>query len=108
MAQHPIRTKENGFGGLDTRFKFNAPLHVRQIEMLGDMAKKGLFLYAGPHQRADAQVHDRRMRDVEAPSAATANVKANAKFACGVAPLPYWDDVKGAPQNTIIGGACCG
>ena len=34
--------------------------------------------------------------------------QANAKFNWRVAPLPYWPDVKGAPQNTIIGGATCG
>ena len=33
------------------------------------------------------------------------NVKKNAKFAYGVAPLPYYPDVPGAPQNTVIGGA---
>ena len=39
-------------------------------------------------------------------SAAYAGVKANAKgFDFGVAMLPYWPEVKGAPQNSIIGGA---
>jgi sn-glycerol 3-phosphate transport system substrate-binding protein len=33
------------------------------------------------------------------------NIKQNAKFAYGVAPLPYYPDVAGAPQNTVIGGA---
>ena len=33
------------------------------------------------------------------------SVKANAKFAYGIAPLPYYPDVTGAPQNTVIGGA---
>lgn len=39
-------------------------------------------------------------------SASQAGVRANAKeFEFGVAMLPYWPDVKGAPQNSIIGGA---
>lgn len=39
-------------------------------------------------------------------SAAQAGVRANAKdFEFGVAMLPYYPDVKGAPQNSIIGGA---
>jgi sn-glycerol 3-phosphate transport system substrate-binding protein len=38
-------------------------------------------------------------------SAAYGNIVKNAKFKFGVAPLPYYADVKGAPQNTIIGGA---
>ena len=29
----------------------------------------------------------------------------NAKFAYGIAALPYYPDVPGAPQNTVIGGA---
>jgi len=33
------------------------------------------------------------------------NVKKNAKFAFGLATLPYYPDVPGAPQNTVIGGA---
>jgi sn-glycerol 3-phosphate transport system substrate-binding protein len=33
------------------------------------------------------------------------NVAKNAKFAFGLAPLPYYPDVPGTPQNTVIGGA---
>jgi sn-glycerol 3-phosphate transport system substrate-binding protein len=33
------------------------------------------------------------------------NVKRNAKFAAGISALPYYPDVPGAPQNTVIGGA---
>ena len=32
-------------------------------------------------------------------------IRQNAKFAYGVAPLPYYKDIAGAPQNTVIGGA---
>jgi sn-glycerol 3-phosphate transport system substrate-binding protein len=32
-------------------------------------------------------------------------VKVNAKFAWMNAPMPYYPDIKGAPQNSIIGGA---
>lgn len=39
-------------------------------------------------------------------SAALAGIKANAKdFEFGVGMLPYWPEAKGAPQNSIIGGA---
>src|SRR5690606_6885315 len=33
------------------------------------------------------------------------NIERNAKFKFGTASLPYHDDIQGAPQNTIIGGA---
>ena len=38
-------------------------------------------------------------------SATRADIKANSKFEVGYGMLPYWPDVEGAPQNTIIGGA---
>ncbi len=51
----PIGTKQNGMGGFDTEFTINSPLHVRHVAMLGDMAKKGLFTYAGRTNQADAK-----------------------------------------------------
>ena len=39
-----------------------------------------------------------------ASSATYAELREAAKFDFGVAPLPYYDDIKGAPQNTLIGG----
>jgi sn-glycerol 3-phosphate transport system substrate-binding protein len=38
-------------------------------------------------------------------SAGYAGFKSTCKFEFRTAMLPYWPDVKGAPQNTIIGGA---
>ena len=38
-------------------------------------------------------------------SAAQANIRKNAKFEFSVNFLPYNDEIKGAPQNSIIGGA---
>jgi sn-glycerol 3-phosphate transport system substrate-binding protein len=33
------------------------------------------------------------------------SIKRNAKFASGISTLPYYPDVPGAPQNSVIGGA---
>ncbi|MDQ3057194.1 MAG: extracellular solute-binding protein, partial [Pseudomonadota bacterium] len=38
-------------------------------------------------------------------SAMHGNIKRNSKFAAGTSTLPYYPDVQGAPQNTVIGGA---
>src|SRR5258707_10555398 len=43
----PIGTKENGMAGTDTKVTINDALHVRQLQMLGELAKKGAFSYAG-------------------------------------------------------------
>jgi sn-glycerol 3-phosphate transport system substrate-binding protein len=42
---------------------------------------------------------------VTGSSALYGNIKRNAKFASGIGALPYYPDVPGAPQNTVIGGA---
>jgi sn-glycerol 3-phosphate transport system substrate-binding protein len=101
----PIGTKENGMGGLDTEFKINSPLHVRHIAMLGDMAKKGLLTYAGRTNQAEAKFYSGECAMLTSSTGAQANIRRNAKFDWSVNFIPYHDDVKGAPQNSIIGGA---
>src|SRR5262245_18099506 len=51
----PIGSRENGMGGTDTVFQINSPLHVRHLTMMSDMAKKGLFTYAGRTNQAEAK-----------------------------------------------------
>jgi sn-glycerol 3-phosphate transport system substrate-binding protein len=101
----PIGTKENGMAGMDTEFKINSPLHVRHIAMLGDMAKKGLFTYAGRRNQAEAKFASGECAMLTSSTGAQANIRRTAKFEWSVNFLPYHDDVKGAPQNSIIGGA---
>ncbi|MFN3610826.1 sn-glycerol-3-phosphate ABC transporter substrate-binding protein UgpB [Tepidimonas sp.] len=98
-------TKNNGFGGLDARLAYNSPLHVRHIENLANMAKQGLFVYKGRGNAADATYVSGECAMLTGSSALYGNVKRNAKFDFGISTLPYYPDVPGAPQNTIIGGA---
>jgi sn-glycerol 3-phosphate transport system substrate-binding protein len=103
----PFATLENGFGGLGTRLEFNGPVQVMHIQTLADMAKKGLFTYAGRKDEPTGKFQAGECAMETTSSGSYANIKANAtgKFEFGVAPLPYYPSVKGAPQNTIIGGA---
>ncbi len=101
----PIATKENGIAGLDTQFQINSPLHVRHISMLGDLAKKGMFSYAGRTNQGDAKFYSGECAMFTGSTSAIANIKRSAKFEWSIHFIPYHDDVKGAPQNTIIGGA---
>ena len=98
-------TKNNGFGGLDTRLVINTPLHVRHIENLANMSKQGLFVYKGRANVPDATFPSGECAMFTGTSALYSSVSKNAKFAYGMAPLPYYPDVPGAPQNTVIGGA---
>jgi sn-glycerol 3-phosphate transport system substrate-binding protein len=98
-------TKGNGMRGMDARLSFNTPLHVRHIENLGNMAKQGLFVYKGRGNAADATFVSGECAMMTGSSALYGNIKRNSKFAAGISTLPYYPDVTGAPQNTVIGGA---
>jgi sn-glycerol 3-phosphate transport system substrate-binding protein len=97
-------TKNNGFGGWDARLAFNSPLHVRHIENLANMQKQGLMSYAGRRTEAEAKFWTGECAMLTSSSAAYAGIKRNAKFDFGISALPFYPDVAGAPQNTIIGG----
>ena len=98
-------TKENGFGGNDPKLVFNGPLQVKHIANMQDWVKKGYFTYAGRKNEPEAKFYSGECAMMTTSSAAYGTVKQNAKFKFAVAPLPYYADVTGAPQNTIIGGA---
>ena len=98
-------TKGNGMRGIDARLNFNSPLHVRHIENLANMSKTGLFVYKGRGNAADAVFVSGECAMTTGSSALYGNIKRNSKFASGISALPYYPDVTGAPQNTVIGGA---
>jgi sn-glycerol 3-phosphate transport system substrate-binding protein len=98
-------TKRNGFNGLDARLAFASPLHLRHVENLANLAKQGLFVYKGRDNAADATFVSGECAMMTGSSGLYGNVKRNAKFASGVSTLPYYPDVQGAPQNTVIDGA---
>ena len=98
-------TKRNGFNGLDTRMAINTPLHQRHIENLANMAQQGLFVYKGRNNAADATFVSGECAMITGSSALYGAVKRNAKFTGAISTLPYYPDVPGAPQNTVIGGA---
>jgi len=101
----PFATRENGFAGNDPKLVFNGPLQVKHINNLQEWAKKGYFTYAGRKTEPEAKFFSGDCAMLTTSSAAYGTIKANAKFRFAVAPLPYYADVTGAPQNTIIGGA---
>ena len=98
-------TKGNGLQGLDARMKVNSPLHVRHIENLANMAKQGLFVYKGRASAPEASFISGECAMMTTSTGFYGNVAKNAKFDWGLAPLPHYPDVPGAPQNTVIGGA---
>jgi len=101
----PFATKDNGFAGLDTELTLNGPVQVQHIQTMGDWARDGKFIYAGRRNEGGANFRAGECAFFTESSAGYAGVKAEAAFDFEIHPLPYWDGVEGAPQNTIIGGA---
>ncbi len=101
----PFATKDNGFAGLDTELALNGPLQVQHIAQMGEWANEGKFIYAGRRNEGGANFRAGECALFTESSAGYAGIKAEAQFDFDVRPLPYWDGVAGAPQNTIIGGA---
>lgn len=101
----PIGTKSNGFEGLDTELVINSPTHVRHIGQLAQWQKSKIFDYGGRRSDSAPKFYNGECAMYMNSSAAYAGVKKNVTFPFGVAMLPYWPDVSGAPQNSIIGGA---
>jgi sn-glycerol 3-phosphate transport system substrate-binding protein len=98
-------TKGNGLNGMDARLKVNSPLHIKHIDNLSKAAAAGEFVYKGRGSNAQASFTAGECAMIQTSSGFYGDVSKNAKFAYGLAPLPYYADVKGAPQNTVIGGA---
>ena len=103
----PFATKENGFAGLDTELRFNTPLHVRLIDQLAAVAEDQDLRLRRAQGRREPEVRDGGVRHVPGLVGALRERRSRrkAKFEFGIGMMPYWPDVAGAPQNSIIGGA---
>jgi len=101
----PLATRANGFGGLDAELTFNNPLVVRHVAQLAEWQTKKVFDYGGRGQSAEPRFQKGECAIFIGSSGTRADIRANSKFEVGYGMMPYWPDVTGAPQNTIIGGA---
>ncbi|MCA6097800.1 sn-glycerol-3-phosphate ABC transporter substrate-binding protein UgpB [Bradyrhizobium australafricanum] len=101
----PLASKANGLDGFDTVLEFNGPLQVKHLENLVELQKDKTYDYAGRTNTGEGRFTSGECPIYLTSSAFFGNVKAQAKFNFTAAPMPYYPDVKGAPQNSIIGGA---
>lgn len=101
----PYASQNNGFDGLDARLSVDAPAFVKHLDFLARMSKEGSFTYGGRGDAPNVLFSSGRCGMFTASSGARANIIRNGDFDFGTSTLPYHDDIDGAPQNTIIGGA---
>ena len=101
----PFASQDNGFSGLDTELMLNGEAQVAHLEAMGEWAQDGEFIYTGRRNEGGANFRAGECALFTESSAGYAGIKAEAEFDFDVRPLPYWEGVGNAPQNTIIGGA---
>jgi len=101
----PMGTKANGLDGFDTVLEFNTPLETKLLDTLADLQKDKSYDYSGRTNTGEGRFTSGECPMFMTSSAFYPNVKANAKFSYTAVPMPYFPDVNGAPQNSIIGGA---
>ena len=102
----PMSDNNNGFAGLDTKFKFNSAPFVNHIAQLSEWSKSNIFKYGGRQSTGMPLFYTQECAMTMGSSAGLAGIKANMKgINVGVAELPYDDTLISKPQNTIIGGA---
>lgn len=101
----PFASRDNGMAGMDAELLANSPLHVKHIDFLAQQMKDGNMTYTGRKSEPINTFTSGEAGILMNSSGSYAAVKLGAKFDWGVAMLPYWPEVKGAPQNTLIGGA---
>jgi sn-glycerol 3-phosphate transport system substrate-binding protein len=101
----PLATKANGLDGFDTELKFNGPVQVKHLQSLVDLQKDKTYDYSGRTNAGEGRFTAGECPLFLTSSGFYGNVKGNAKFDWTAVPMPYYPDVQGAPQNSIIGGA---
>jgi sn-glycerol 3-phosphate transport system substrate-binding protein len=77
---------------------------VRHISMLASWAHAGYFTYSGRGAGGERRFARGECAMVTSSSASYAELRAQSKFDFGTAQLPYYDDIKGAPHHSLIGG----
>jgi sn-glycerol 3-phosphate transport system substrate-binding protein len=101
----PLASEENGFGGLGARMELDNPVLEHHMASLAKWQKSKIFEYGGRRNLSIPKFTTGECAMEIESSAGYARIHKESKFHVGIGTLPYWPNVKGAPQNTIIGGA---
>ncbi|MEK8027523.1 sn-glycerol-3-phosphate ABC transporter substrate-binding protein UgpB [Pseudaquabacterium rugosum] len=94
----------NGLDSLTPKLRIDAPLFVEHWSTIARLQKDGVFQYGGRTSEAKTKFLSGECAIMTESSGGLGDViKSGIDHATG--PLPYWPQAKGAPQNTVPGGA---
>jgi sn-glycerol 3-phosphate transport system substrate-binding protein len=104
LHNQEFATRNNGFDGPDAQLDFNTLLAMRHVALLSSWVKAKLFAYSGRRDEGEKRFISGECAILTSSSASYAKIQRNVGFRFAVAPLPYYDDFKGAPYNSLMGG----
>ncbi|MDR2452603.1 MAG: extracellular solute-binding protein [Candidatus Accumulibacter sp.] len=84
---------------------FNGLLQIKHVAMMATWHKSRYFVYFGRRNEADQRFANGECGMLTSNSSLYATLPEDLKQHVGVSPLPYHDDVPGAPRNTLAEGA---
>lgn len=97
-------TDANGLSSLKPKLKIDEPIFIRHWDRLAALQKEGVFQYGGRTSEAKTKFISGECAIMTESSGGLGDVvKSGIDYATG--PLPYYPEAKGAPQNTVPGGA---
>jgi len=91
--------------GAKGELAFNGLVQVKHIALLASWYKTNYFKYFGRRDEADRRFAAGECGMLTSGSSLAASLRGSTALDIGVAPLPYYDDVYGAPQHTLADGA---
>jgi len=98
-------TNNNGYQPGTPRLLMNSPFFLKHLNNMEQWKNDGVFAYGGRYSQAVPLFSTQQVSFYLDSSSDLSTIEKVAKFNFGVAPLPYYSKVKGAPHNTIVGGA---
>ncbi|MDR0378542.1 MAG: extracellular solute-binding protein [Candidatus Accumulibacter sp.] len=87
------------------RLNFNGLLQIKHVAMMASWHKAGYFTYFGRRNEADQRFSSGECDMLTSSSSLYATLPESFRYDVGVSTLPYHDDVRGAPRNTLAEGA---
>ena len=87
------------------KLNFNGLLQIKHVAMMATWYKAKYFSYFGRRDEADRRFAHGDCAMLTSSSSIFPSLARNKAIDVGVSPLPYHDDVRGAPQNTLADGA---
>lgn len=101
----PYASDENGYQPGTPQLLLNTPFFLKHLNNFKQWENEGVFVYGGRYSKAVPLFSTKQVAFYLDSSSELSTIKNIAKFNFGVAPLPYYGDVKGAPHNSLVGGA---